>query len=301
MAIPQRLSANVFDETVPALPGQPELSSSARQWDGVIFEKHTVQPGELPTHVLAEHCFLLPVGSEPVAYRCRIDGQHVSGHMEPYKIQFRTAGSSVSTAWTSALHGIFFALAPHAFTQLLGPEAADGCQELVTDLDPKDNPVLAYLTLAMDAHLRAPDRRGRLFEQSLLATISANLLQSYGKRPVAPIGPGTLPRQTLMRVQEFIHDNLGRQFGIKDIAEAAYVSPYHLSRVYRHTTGQSLWQYVLQCRAEAARDMMARHRQLPLAHIAEATGFESYAQFITAFRKHHRMLPSQYRQRLTTA
>lgn len=297
MTTSQRLNASVRDETMPALPGQPELSSSARQWDGIIFEKHTVEPGELPEHVLAQHCFLLPVGNTPVPYNCRIDGQRVSGHMEPYKIQFRTAGSSVSSAWTSTLHGIFFALAPSAISLLLGPEASDRGAVLISDLDPKDNPVLVHLTLAMDAHLRTQGVRGRLFEQSLLAAICANLLQSYGKHPAAAPA-GSLPRHVLGRVHAFIQANLGRQFSVEDIARAACMSPYHLSRAYRRTTGLSLWQHVLQCRAEAARDLMLRHADMPLAQVALSTGFESYAQFIAAFRKYQGMLPSRFRRLL---
>ena len=71
---------------------------------------------------------------------------------------------------------------------------------------------------------------------------------------------------------------------------------HQLSRAFRAATGQSLWQYVLECRAREAMRLMARSPDMPLSHVASACGFESYPQFIAAFRKLSGQLPSAYRR-----
>ncbi|MBC7381213.1 MAG: AraC family transcriptional regulator, partial [Burkholderiaceae bacterium] len=78
----------------------------------------------------------------------------------------------------------------------------------------------------------------------------------------------------------------------------ACLSPYHLGRTFHQTTGHSLWQYVLQCRAALARGLIAGRPGLPLADIAVQSGFESYSQFIAAFRKANGVSPGEYRRNL---
>jgi AraC-like DNA-binding protein len=74
------------------------------------------------------------------------------------------------------------------------------------------------------------------------------------------------------------------------------MSPHQLSRTFRATTGQSLWQFVIELRAREARRLIAANPSLPLSHIAHDSGFETYSQFIAAFRKVFGQLPSEYRR-----
>ena len=90
--------------------------------------------------------------------------------------------------------------------------------------------------------------------------------------------------------------NLAQDLSLAEIAMVVGMRPHQLSRAYRATTGQSLWQYVLECRAREAMRLMVRSPGMPLSHVATACGFESYPQFIAAFRKFSGQLPSAYRR-----
>lgn len=160
------------------------------------------------------------------------------------------------------------------------------------------DPVQLYLTQALDAHLRSGALRGPLFEQSLLNAINASVLCSDGASQPAQPQRAAMSCRTLRMVQDFIQANLARQFSVDDIARAACLSSYHLGRTFHQTTGHSLWQYVLQCRAALARGLIAGRPGLPLADIAVQSGFESYSQFIAAFRKAHGVSPGEYRRNL---
>ena len=110
-----------------------------------------------------------------------------------------------------------------------------------------------------------------------------------------------LSLRTLRKVQEFVDANLAREFCIDDIAHAAFLSPYHLGRRYREATGESLWQYVLRCRAQRAAALISAYPESKLADIAAQCGFESYGQFIAAFRKTYGFTPGGLRRLLDQA
>lgn len=145
---------------------------------------------------------------------------------------------------------------------------------------------------ALGAYLKSGAARGLPFEQPLLQALSG------ATDPAAPV-PGrrlALSPHTLRKVQEFIEDNLARDFSVHDIAHAAFLSPYHLGRSFRQATGQSLWQYVLQRRAARARALIDAEVDSTLSEIAAVCGFESYSQFIAAFRKAYGVTPGNYRR-----
>lgn len=162
----------------------------------------------------------------------------------------------------------------------------------------QDAAVLRQLAHAVAAHLHSGAFHGPPFEPSFLDTVSASLLASCGPEAPQPSRHASMSQRTLRKVHEFIHARLTQDFCIDDIAQAACMSPYHLGRIYHETTGQSLWQYVLRCRAHLACRLIAARPGTALADIAVLCGFESYSQFIAAFRKTHGLTPGAYRRAL---
>lgn len=145
---------------------------------------------------------------------------------------------------------------------------------------------------ALGAYLRSGAARGLPFERPLLQALGT----LPGPGAALPHARSPLSRRTLRKVHEFIEANLGRDMRVADIARAACLSPHHLGRAYRQATGQSLWQYVLQRRAHRARALIDAEPRGTLADIAADCGFDSYSQFIAAFRKTHGLAPGSYRR-----
>lgn len=152
---------------------------------------------------------------------------------------------------------------------------------------------LSYEALgALGAYLRAGGARGLPFERALLEAVGP----AAACAPACSSRPRSLSVRTLRQVHEFIEANLERDFRVADIARAAFLSPHHLGRCYRQATGRSLWQYVLQRRACRARLLIDTRPAATLGDIAALCGFESYSQFIAAFRKTHGLTPGSYRR-----
>ncbi|MEJ8839154.1 helix-turn-helix transcriptional regulator [Ramlibacter sp. AN1133] len=144
---------------------------------------------------------------------------------------------------------------------------------------------------ALEAYLRSGAARGLAFEPAL-----RQALGSAGGLASARARRNPLSARTLRKVHEFVEANLGRDIRVADIAAAAFLSPCHLGHGYREATGESLWQYVLRRRAEYARSLIDSQPQCTLAEVAAQCGFESYGQFIAAFRKTHGLVPGDYRR-----
>jgi AraC-like DNA-binding protein len=147
---------------------------------------------------------------------------------------------------------------------------------------------------ALHAHLQSGAARGLAFEQPLREALCVS--RAGGPRGPERGSPCPLSLRTLRKVRDFIQANLAREFGIDDIARAAFLSPYHLGRAWHRATGISLWQYVLQSRAQLACSLIESQPEQTLSEVAAQSGFESYSQFIAVFRRSYGRTPSSYRR-----
>ncbi|MGH8396696.1 MAG: helix-turn-helix domain-containing protein [Gammaproteobacteria bacterium] len=241
--------------------------------------------------------FMLPMSSSPVPFRSHLNGRQVNGQFEPGRFRFLAAGDSLSTAWNQSMESILIAIHPAVLHRTLGDDLQCVSNELTSNILPHDDPVLANLILALQAYIQSGCLAGRLFEQSILTAIGAHLLSAYGGRRGRRSQGYRAPllRWKLTRVEEYVRQNLARSdLNLGEIAAAVNLSMCQLSRTFRATTGQRLWQFVLERRAREAMRMMSGKHPPPLAQIAHACGFESYSQFIAAFRKLYGLLPKDY-------
>jgi AraC family transcriptional regulator len=74
-------------------------------------------------------------------------------------------------------------------------------------------------------------------------------------------------------------------------------SPYHLARVFRHHTGESIHSYRTGLRLRLGLQLVA-DPDVDIASAAIALGFASHSHFTTSFGRLFRMTPSMARQSL---
>jgi AraC-like DNA-binding protein/ligand-binding sensor protein len=95
----------------------------------------------------------------------------------------------------------------------------------------------------------------------------------------APQGASAL----VQRIYRVVHTDYARPLRVPALAKMVGVSTAHLSRLFHHTTGLRLVDYVARYRAEKARTLLADSEQ-PIAMIARASGFSSVSQFNRVFK-----------------
>lgn len=296
---PQALSSSLriitkfHDRPQIYLPDQPLVTGGTR--GNYIFEHHRVAPGQLPEHVFEQHMFMLPLGTSAVPFYSRLNGRKVNGSFVPERLRFLAAGDHLSTTWGEPTESILVAIHPDVIHRALGEEADSATSDLISNIQAHHDPLLTHLIRTMECYLVSGRWAGKLFEQSLLATIAAHLVVAYGNGRSRNSRRTALTHWKQKQVENYVRENLGRNIGLYEIALNVNLSPCYLSRSFRATTGQGLWQFVLECRVREAMRLIRNGRSPSLECVARASGFQSYSQFITAFRRYLGQLPSEYR------
>lgn len=60
----------------------------------------------------------------------------------------------------------------------------------------------------------------------------------------------------LLRVRDFIHDNIAEEISINDLADVAHMSKYHLIRMFRAQFGLTPHKYILNCRVNKVKNAL---------------------------------------------
>ncbi|HEU5397973.1 MAG TPA: AraC family transcriptional regulator, partial [Gammaproteobacteria bacterium] len=262
-AAASRIFARFDDGRMLYMPETP-LLMGGRSGSFIFERRHIPAPGKIPAHTFDEHVFMLPVGDEAVRFSSRLNGRNLKGLVEPWRFRFLAAGDTLSTTWDTPIEAIFMTLNPELLPLSLGEEALARPVDLASNIMPHEDLLLAQLSLAMQYHIRGGRRAGLVFEQSLLAAVAAHLFAAYGTGKRGKIRNSPLTRRNRARIEDYVRQNLGRDIGLAEIAAVVGISPRQLSRAFRAATGQSLWQFVIECRVREATRMLARNRNLSL-------------------------------------
>jgi AraC family transcriptional regulator len=96
--------------------------------------------------------------------------------------------------------------------------------------------------------------------------------------------------ELVVRVKKYIRENIDQRLGLSHLAAHVEVSPFHLCRLFRLATGQTVYQYQLQIRLAAALEMLPAYKG-HLAALAMDLGFSSHSHFATLFKREYGFSP----------
>lgn len=86
------------------------------------------------------------------------------------------------------------------------------------------------------------------------------------------------------------HENVRRS----DLANTVFLTPNYLSKLFNEKTGQSLTEYMNECRISAAK-MKLSDKENSISDIALDCGFDNFSYFSTTFKKIVGVTPNEYR------
>ncbi len=107
-------------------------------------------------------------------------------------------------------------------------------------------------------------------------------------------GPLRLSHRRLRSVIRHVHDNIDGRITLRDLADAANLSPFHFARCFRRQTGMSPLRYVCAARVAHACRLLAGTGE-GLAVVAVQAGFASQSHFTTAFARLVGTTPGRWR------
>ena len=98
----------------------------------------------------------------------------------------------------------------------------------------------------------------------------------------------------------FIARNFARPLAVDEIARAAVIHPNYAMTLFRRVIGMTISEYLTRQRLSRVQSMLV-DTDLPVAAIAEMSGFNSLSRFYEAFRQWVGKNPGRYRSELTEA
>ncbi|MOA48585.1 Bifunctional transcriptional activator/DNA repair enzyme AdaA [compost metagenome] len=99
-----------------------------------------------------------------------------------------------------------------------------------------------------------------------------------------------------LKIREYIDRNLSTA-SLQTIADAVYLHPVYLSRLYKTETGEGISEYIQKQRMLKAVEML-KNNSLKIYEISEHMGFKNAAYFSKLFREEYGMTPNEFREQL---
>ena len=97
-----------------------------------------------------------------------------------------------------------------------------------------------------------------------------------------------------IQITKYLHDNYYRSIKIQDVADAIYVTPRHINRIFQEFFGQSLQKTLGMYRLNYAKNYLL-DTDYPVEKIAVLVGFSSARPLFRLFREMENITVSEYR------
>ncbi len=99
----------------------------------------------------------------------------------------------------------------------------------------------------------------------------------------------------IVRVINYIENNLSEKISLETLAAQANVSKYHFCRLFAHHMGMTPLQFAIFFRIEKSKELIRRGDQT-VSEIAVQVGFNDLGTFLRQFRKITGVTPTDYRK-----
>lgn len=107
--------------------------------------------------------------------------------------------------------------------------------------------------------------------------------------------PTIQQRKLVSRVKHCINQDLSTNLSLKDIADQAFSSPFHLSRIFKKITGKGINQYRNHQRLRII-SLKLQQGYTDLASLAYEFGYSSHSHLSYCFKKYYGNTPSEFKK-----
>jgi AraC family transcriptional regulator len=212
-------------------------------------------------------------------------------------LEIMPAAAEFSARWSIAKKNALFAIEPARLAKLAAAEFDLSAIELHP---PKpgtvDRQALQIANLVREA-IRHGGALNELYIDSLVTLFSLHLLRSYSSMAgLTASEPGRpVAGQAWRVVVDYMHDHMAERISIAALAAEARLSPSHFLHAFGAAFGRSPHRYLMDLRLERAERLIVE-TNLPLATIAEITGFSSQSHLTTSMQNGRSTTPGRLRR-----
>ncbi len=264
---------------------------------GVLFEQHRIRSEQMAAIRRSNTQVDFHLGPPmPIEWRTAPEEPWQKSATCVGSVTVTPAGSPYNVRWEGERELLIFWLDLPSCRRHL-PEMLPRSDFSVRAVTNADDPQLAHLARAFQAEEQAGCPTGRIFADSMAAAFVATFIDHYVQMPEVQDRAGLSPAR-LRTLINHIQEHLDGDLSVAALAEFARSSPFHFSRQFKHSTGLTPHQFVLQRRLDKAKRLL-ENDSLAIAEVAYAVGFPSQAHFTSVFRRHLGQTPKAWRAGLS--
>jgi AraC family transcriptional regulator len=190
--------------------------------------------------------------------------------------------------------GVFANLLFLALNPVFVSSAAEGLEfdadriEL-TEQRGSTDPTLHHIALALRAGIQTGDALDRMYGEALSTALAVHLLREYGAVVLVPkTRYDGLTRAKLVRAVEYIQAQLDADLTVSGIAQAVDMSRNHFTKLFKESTGQTPYQYVVDARVKKAKELLTTGK-FTISEAAHHVGFVDQSHLTRHFKRVFRL------------
>ncbi len=284
------------DRILAIFPRLPILSSYKTASDGVFVEYH-----RQPVHETPEMCYeqntvvihLTPANTID-AFE---DGKWHREHCHAGDVAIAPAQLTSKCRWSREKEFLIVRLEPNFLLRSVF-ESLDGRPLEIMRRFKTTDTLIHGMGLALKNELQNGENSSRFYFDSLTTMMAVHLLRNHAVwRQNIQDYRGGLPKYKQQQVIDYIHNYLDQDLSLIALADLIKMSPYHFARMFKQSVGISPGQYVIKCRIDKAKRLLAKGN-LSILEITQQVGFQSQSHFSDLFRRTIGVTPSTYRKSL---
>ena len=131
---------------------------------------------------------------------------------------------------------------------------------------------------------------------NILSTSTHTVLTAYVYPKKISVNEGN----RMQTVIDFVMKNFQQEITLKTVAEMAYMTPNAFCRFFKLRTNKTFFQFLIELRIAHACTMLKDNAPLPIAEIANASGFKSISNFNRKFKQTTGVSPREYFKRMVS-
>ena len=270
------------------IPSRVVLSSVSTRWNDVLLEQHRLPSSKVADLTYKRHVVVINLGHSST-WEFKKEGRFrrffkargaicfYPSH-QPFSGRVKVESGVFADALFVALNPVFVRRVAQ------GLELDSDRIELIEQRRSND-PTLYHIAMALRAGVQTGAALDRMYGEALSTALAVHLLREYS---AAVLGPkkqdGRLPREKLVRAIEYIQDQLNADLTVSGIAQAVDLSPYHFTRLFKESTGQSPHQYVVDVRVRKAKELLTTGK-FTISEVAYHVGFADQSHLTRHFKR----------------
>ena len=284
------------------LEEKPIFSSESMSWRGFGISKHRLPPGKSPERLAAGHYIVVQLNNS-VKMDIEISGSRYKGRFLKGDVSYAPPGIWCRSTWEQEREVLIISL-DSSFVEARAGQSLPAEKLKFTPQFRRRDPLIEGIANELGTEVAkesASDERAFAdndYANSLAEVLASHIIKEFTlPEPIDNLKNGKLAPVKLRRATGFINERLAEGITLTDIAEAVEMSPFHFARMFKHTTGFTPLQYVMEQKIEYSKRLLGQP-EMSLADIAYKLGFASQSHFTMHFRKLTGTTPKHFRDDL---